>query len=323
MKRIETKNAVGLTLCHDVTEIVPGAHKGPLFRRGHKITQADVERLLRIGKEHLFIWEEGEDRVHEDDAARLLYDALAGENLRPEGPGEGRINAIAQCDGLLKVRSQALNAVNLLPEMMMSTKRGGTAVKDGDKVAAVRIIPLFTTPEALAQMREAAGEEPIVTVLPFRKKRVGIIVTGNEVYKGRIQDGFTPLLKEKLAVYDVEIGYHALSGDDPEVIRRMILEADEAGCDMILCTGGMSVDPDDKTPAAIRDCGARVVKYGSPVLPGAMFMLAYLGGKPVCGLPGGVIVSKNSMLELVLPHLMADDELTYEDIAALGEGGLL
>ncbi len=323
MKTVRTQDAVGSVLCHDITQIIPGEKKGPVLKKGHRVTPEDVQLLLSVGKENLYVWDPEPGMVHEDDAAAVLYRAMAGPHMHPEGPAEGKIEAVADCDGLLKVRSDALLAVNLQPEMMMATLQGNTPVKAGRKVGATRIIPLFTKQETLDAAVRAAGEEPILKILPFTHKTYGLVITGSEVYHGRIRDGFTPLLQEKLAAYDTEQIYHAVSDDRPEMILEKIREAQAAGCDMIFCTGGMSVDPDDQTPAAIRRSGARIVKYGSPVLPGAMFLVSYLDGRPLLGLPGGVIYAKNSMLEKMLPRLMADDPVTYEEIAAMGEGGLL
>lgn len=323
LRTVRTEDAVGSVLCHDVTQIIPGEKKGPLFKKGHKITAEDVAMLLSIGKKSLYVLEDVPGMIHEDDAAAELYALMAGGNMHPSGPSEGKIEAIADCSGLLKVDSKALLAVNMEPDMMMSTLKNNTPVKAGQKVGATRIIPLFASREDLDKARAASGGGPILRILPFTRRTYGLIITGSEVYKGLIKDGFTPLLQQKFGAYDLEMTYHAVSDDSPEMILGKINEARAAGCDMIFCTGGMSVDPDDMTPAAIRKSGAKVVKYGSPVLPGAMFMLAYLDGKPLCGLPGGVVYSKNSMLEQILPRLLADDPVTYEEIAAMGEGGLL
>ncbi|MBQ5950732.1 MAG: molybdopterin-binding protein [Lachnospiraceae bacterium] len=323
MKTVNTQDAVGCVLGHDITQIIPGVKKGAVLKHGHRIAPEDVELLLSVGKEHVLVWEEEDGLVHEDDAAARLYALLAGENLHPVGPSEGKIEAVADTEGLLKVDTERLLAVNLLPEMMISTRPGNSFIRKGEKAAATRIIPLYTTPEKLEEAEAAAQGGPIVRVLPFVRRTYGLIITGSEVYRGRIRDGFTPLLEEKFAAYGMERIYHAVSDDKPEMILGKIREARAAGCDMIFCTGGMSVDPDDQTPAAIRAAGARVVKYGSPVLPGAMFLISYLDDVPLLGLPGGVVYAKNSMLERVMPRLLADDPITYREIAAMGEGGLL
>ena len=215
-----------------------------------------------------------------------------------------------------------VNAVNRTPQMMIATIHGDLPVKKGQKLAGTRIIPLVIEQEKMDAMQAAAGSEPILNVLPMQAKKFAVITTGSEVFKGRIEDKFTPILVGKLAEYDCEMTFHKVCDDDPAGITAAILEAKEAGCELIFTTGGMSVDPDDRTPLAIRNTGADIVTYGAPVLPGAMFLVSYLDGVPVCGLPGCVMYAKRTIFDLLLPRLLADDAITSEDIARLGEGGL-
>ena len=134
---------------------------------------------------------------------------------------------------------------------------------------------------------------------------------------------FTPVLVDKLNEYNCEMIFLAVYDDDHEAITKGCLQAIEQGAELVLCTGGMSVDPDDKTPLAIKNTGARMVSYGAPVLPGAMFLLSYYREKiPIVGLPGCVMYAKRTIFDLALPRLLADDEITAEELAALGEGGL-
>ena len=199
---------------------------------------------------------------------------------------------------------------------------GDLPVKKGQKLAGTRIIPLVIEQEKMDAMQAAAGSEPILNVLPFHPKKFAVITTGSEVFKGRIEDKFTPILVGKLAEYGCEMTYHKTCDDDPAGITAAILEAKAAGCELIFTTGGMSVDPDDRTPLAIKNTGAEIITYGAPVLPGAMFLVSYLDGVPVCGLPGCVMYAKRTIFDLLLPRLLADDPITAEDIARLGEGGL-
>ena len=231
-------------------------------------------------------------------------------------------DGIADCDGLLKINREALLAVNRTPQMMIATIHGDLPVKKGQKLAGTRIIPLVIEQEKMDAMQAAAGSEPILNVLPMQAKKFAVITTGSEVFKGRIEDKFTPILVGKLAEYGCEMTFHKVCDDDPAGITAAILEAKEAGCELIFTTGGMSVDPDDRTPLAIRNTGADIVTYGAPVLPGAMFLVSYLDGVPVCGLPGCVMYAKRTIFDLLLPRLLADDAITAEDIARLGEGGL-
>ena len=322
MKLIRTEDAAGQVLCHDITQIIPGEFKGARFKKGHIIQPEDIPVLLSIGKENLYVWEKKPGILHEDEAAALLYQADAGQNIHGTEPREGKIELIADCDGLLKIDRRALLAVNSTPQMMIATIHGDLPVKKGAKLAGTRIIPLVIEQEKMEAMQAAAGPKPILNVLPFHQKKFAVITTGSEVFKGRIEDKFTPILEQKLAVYGCEMAFHKVCDDDPAGITAAILEAKAAGCELIFTTGGMSVDPDDRTPLAIRNTGAEIITYGAPVLPGAMFLVSYLDGVPVCGLPGCVMYAKRTIFDLLLPRLLADDPITAEDIARLGEGGL-
>lgn len=324
MKLMKTEEAVGQILCHDVTQIIPGEKKGPAFRKGHIIAEEDIPLLLSLGKDHVYIWENDENMLHENDAAQILYTLCAGEHMHASPVKEGKIELIADIDGLLKVDRRKLLAVNSLGEMMIASRHGDFPVRPGDKLAGTRVIPLVIEKSKMERAKEAAAGGPIFRVLPFRPKKVGIVTTGNEVFHGRIQDGFTPVIQKKIAAFGAEIVGHELSDDDPEHITRCIHRVLEAGSELVICTGGMSVDPDDRTPAAIRASGARIVSYGAPVLPGAMFLLSYWGEKniPIIGVPGCAMYHHRTVLDLVLPRLFADDEITKEDLDRLGVGGL-
>ena len=324
MKLMKTEEAVGQILCHDVTQIIPGEKKGPAFRKGHIIAEEDIPLLLSLGKDHVYIWENDENMLHENDAAQILYTLCAGEHMHASPVKEGKIELIADIDGLLKVDRRKLLAINSLGEMMIASRHGDFPVRPGDKLAGTRVIPLVIEKSKMERAKEAAAGGPIFRVLPFRPKKVGIVTTGNEVFHGRIQDGFTPVILKKVAAFGAEIVGHELSDDDPARITRCIHRVLEAGSELVICTGGMSVDPDDRTPAAIRASGARIVSYGAPVLPGAMFLLSYWGEKsiPIIGVPGCAMYHHRTILDLVLPRLFADDEITKEDLDRLGEGGL-
>ena len=253
----------------------------------------------------------------------ILYSLCENEHMRPSKVKEGKIEVIAECDGLLKVDKDRLNRVNGLGEMMIASRHGNFPVKAGEKIAGTRIIPLLIEKEKMARAKEVCKGRPILQLMPFLQKKAGIVVTGNEVYYGRLQDTFTPVIEEKLAEYDVEIIGHEVSDDNHERITACIRRLLERGADLILCTGGMSVDPDDRTPLAIKNTGARIVTYGAPVLPGAMFLLAYYEDDiPIMGLPGCVMYAKRTIFDLVLPRIMAGEKLKEKDISILGEGGL-
>lgn len=323
MKEIRTTEAVGQVLCHDVTQIIKGVTKDAVFRKGHIIREEDIPVLLSVGKDHVYIWEKDEHMLHENEAAEILYRLCENRYMHPSEVKEGKIEVIADCDGLLKVDRERLNRVNALGEMMIASRHGNFPVKAGDKLAGTRIIPLVIEKEKMEKAKAVCEGKPILELKPYLHRKAGIVTTGNEVYHGRIQDTFTPVIEEKLAEYDVEIIGHEISDDNHERITGCIRRLLDAGADMILCTGGMSVDPDDRTPLAIKNTGAQVVTYGAPVLPGAMFLLAYYeGGIPIMGLPGCVMYAKRTVFDLVLPRIMAGEILTAKDLSALGEGGL-
>lgn len=326
MKLIRTEDAEGQVLCHDITRIIPGVVKDAVFRKGHIVTKEDIPVLLSVGKEHLYVWEKTEGILHEDEAAAILRDICINKNMTAAEPKEGKIEIKADCDGLLKIDTERLNAVNGLGEMMIATVHGNFPVKKGDKIAATRIIPLVIEEEKMEQARRAAGEKPLLSILPFRSYKTGIVTTGSEVFKGRIEDAFGPAIRGKLKEYDVEVLGQKIVDDKQEDIVSAIREFLKDGAEMILCTGGMSVDPDDRTPGAIKALGADIVSYGAPVLPGAMFLLAYyeFEGRcvPVMGLPGCVMYAKRTIFDLVLPRVLAGEILNNEDLSMYGEGGL-
>ena len=326
MKEIRTEDAVGHVLCHDITQIIKDKKKGVVFSKGHIVKEEDIPVLLSVGKEHLFVWEKQPGILHENEAAEILYKICAGSNMHGSDIKEGKIELIADCDGLLKIRRDALLAVNSLGEMMIASRHGDFAIHKGDKIAGTRVIPLVIEQSKMDRAVEAAGPEPIFSVLPFHPRKVAVVTTGSEIQKGLIKDTFTPVLQGKLAEYSCEMIGQTKPGDDRTQITQDILTFARNGADMILCSGGMSVDPDDRTPGAIKDTGADIVTYGAPVLPGAMLLLAYLDIEdrkiPVVGLPGCVMYAKRTIFVLVLPRLLADDRITAAEIAGYGEGGL-
>lgn len=323
MKLMRTEDAVGQILCHDITQIIKGVTKDAVFRKGHVIREEDIPILLSVGKDHIYIWENNENMLHENDAAQILYDICKNDNMRPSDVKEGKIEVIADCDGLLKIDRELLKEINSLGEMMIASRHGDFPVKKGDKIAGTRVIPLVIEKEKMEKAKEIAGEKTIFRIMPYLKKKVGIVTTGNEVFSGRIQDTFTPVIVEKISEYRAEVIGHEISNDDYNNIAACIKKLLAEGADMIICTGGMSVDPDDKTPAAIREVADKIITYGAPVLPGAMFLLGYYGNDiPIMGLPGCVMYAKRTIFDLVLPRIMAGEVLTAEDFHVLGEGGL-
>ena len=323
MKLIKTEEAVGHVLCHDLTQIIKDQYKDARFRKGHVVTEEDIPVLLSMGKEHLYVWEMTPGMLHENDGAERLYALCANDHMDRSEVKEGKIELKAACDGLFRVNSEKLIAVNTIEDLMIATRKGGTAVRKGDKLAGMRVIPLIIPEEKLQAAEQAAGDAPLLELKPWVRKTAAIVATGSEVKKGLIQDTFTPVVKEKLAAYGIETISIAYSGDGVENVANAVTEARKTGADAILCTGGMSVDPDDNTPGGIKASGAKIVTYGAPVLPGAMFLLGYYDdGTPVMGLPGCVMYAGATIFDLILPFVAADVPVTRQQIVALGEGGL-
>ncbi len=322
MKEIRTVDAVGHVLCHDITRIIKDVVKDTAFRKGHIVTKEDIPALLNLGKEHLFVWEKDENMLHEDEAADILRSVCQNEHMKASAPKEGKIELSATCDGLFQIDRERLFAVNSIEQVMIASRHTNTPVKAGDQLLGTRVIPLVIEKETMALVRETAGKEPLARILPYKLKTAGIVTTGNEVFYGRITDTFTPVVKEKLAAFGMETCEHRLCNDNTDVIKNAILDMKKTGVDIIVCTGGMSVDPDDKTPGAIKAAGARIITYGAPVLPGAMFLLGYFeNGTPICGLPGCVMYNKSTIFDIVLPRMTAGVPLSKADFAALGDGG--
>lgn len=322
MKLINTVDAVGQVLLHDITQIIPGEFKGRKFKKGHVVTEEDIPVLLSLGKDHLYVWEKEEGMVHENDGAIFLKELTAGQNLEFSELKEGKVDFFAACDGLLKIDKEALFDLNYVDEVMMATLHDNFVVKKGLKVAGTRVIPLLIHEDKLKEAKEVVGNRKIVNVVPFKPKKVGIVTTGNEVYYERIKDKFGPVIDKKVKDLGCEVIGQTICPDDKEVITKAIKDFIEQGAELVCCTGGMSVDPDDVTPTSIKDTGADLVTYGSPILPGAMFLLAYYGDVPIVGIPGCGMYSKITVFDVVLPRLLIDEKLTKRDIAAYGHGGL-
>ncbi len=325
MKLIRTQDAVGSVLCHDLTQIIKGVTKDAVFRKGHIVKPEDIPVLLSIGKEHLYVWEADENMLHENDAARILCDICKNKGMKESEIKEGKIELAAEYAGLFKVDSARLKLVNSFGQMMIATRHGNTPVQKGDKLCGTRIIPLVIEKEKMQRVRDLCGAKPILQLLPYKIKKAAVLATGSEIFHGRIKDTFTPVIEEKLAEFGVEVIYKEVFDDEPDAVTAAIKNAiEEKGAEIVLCTGGMSVDPDDRTPLAIKNTGAHIVSYGAPVLPGAMFLLAYYGESkvPVMGLPGCVMYAKRTVFDLALPRVLACDLITADELAELGEGGL-
>lgn len=324
MQTIRVEDSVNKILCHDMSRIVRGEYKGPSFKKGHLIKENDIPDLLKMGKEKIYILELEPGEVHEDEAGMRLGVAGAGNRVVWTGPSESRVNLFANTDGLLKVNIPALEAINDLPDVIFSTLPNNTVVKKGDMLAGTKVIPLVVPEETVKSVEEICQQAstPVIEVIPFKNFKVGVIITGSEVYKERVRDAFGPVLTEKLGAFGQEILRIEYAPDDCDLISGKINQMIADGAGLVILTGGMSVDPDDVTPKAIRQAGAQVEKYGAAALPGAMFMLAYMDEIPIMGVPACGMFFKITILDLVLPRLLAGERVTRKDIVALAHGGL-
>ncbi len=324
MKLIKTENAVGQTLCHDITQIIKDEVKGVRFRKGHVVQEEDIKILHSLGKYNLYVIENDDEHlIHENEAAEILINLCKNDTMYQSDVKEGKIDLFSHIDGLFKINTDALYNINMFDNIIISARHNNYPVKKGDKLVGTRIIPLMIEKEKLEKVVKTNNHTQIFDILPYQIKTCAVVTTGSEVYNGLIKDTFTPVIIDKLKEYNVEVVDHVIIDDNLNKITEKIKEFKSSNVDLIICTGGMSVDPDDLTPTAIKNCGATLVSYGSPVLPGAMFLLSYFDdGTPIVGLPGCVMYSKRTVFDILLPRLIAKDTITIEDIAKLGNGGL-
>lgn len=321
MKKVKVHDAIGMTLCHDITAMVDG-FKGAAFKRGHVITQEDIPKLLDIGKQHVFIWEENAGEIHEEDAARRLSQMTTVDGAHYGSVSEGKIQLFADQDGMFRVDKALLAAVNRIGDITITTLPDHYPVKAGDRLASMRIVPLVTEERQIAEAEALCADKQLYDLRPFKPLKVGIIITGSEIYHGRIKDKFERVARAKLAHYPAEIlGVHVCDDELDMIVgagRTLLAE----GAELLIFSGGMSVDPDDLTPSAIREMGAEIVSYGVPSQPGNMTLVAYLDQAALLGVPGAAISRPTTMFDVLLPQIFCGDPLTKDDLIRLGEGGL-
>ena len=322
MKEVSVYDAIGMVLAHDLTQILPGEFKGSKFKKGHVVVPEDIEVMLSMGKRHLFVVDKEDTDIHEDEAAMRIATAAAGKGIKLVAPGEGKIELVAEYDGLLKINTAMLNQLIDQDEIMFASIHENQLVKKGQKVAGTRVIPLFVNESIVLGAEKVCQAGHMVEVLPLKQMKIGVVTTGNEVYTGKIKDAFGPVLVKKFGDLGSIVMKQVFADDDENMIADCIKQLIAEGADMIGVTGGMSVDPDDKTPTGIRAAGGHIITYGAPVLPGAMFMLAYIGNVPVVGLPGCVMYSRVSIFDLIVPRILAGEIPTRTDIKKLAHGGL-
>lgn len=321
MKKVKVQDAIGMTLCHDITAMVDG-FKGAAFKRGHVITQEDIPKLLDIGKQHVFIWEENAGEIHEEDAARRLSQMTTVDGAHYGSISEGKVQLFADQDGMFRVDKALLAAVNRIGDITITTLPDHYPVKAGDRLASMRIVPLVTEERQIAEAEALCADKQLYDLRPFKPLKVGIIITGSEIYHGRIKDKFERVARAKLAHYPAEIlGVHVCDDELDMIVgagRTLLAE----GAELLIFSGGMSVDPDDLTPSAIREMGAEIVSYGVPSQPGNMTLVAYLDQAALLGVPGAAISRPTTMFDVLLPQIFCGDPLTKDDLIRLGEGGL-
>ena len=321
MKKIDVQDAVGMTLCHDITAVRDG-FKGAAFKRGHVITDADVPALLDLGKKHVFVWEENAGEIHEEDAALRLAAMAPVDGAHYAGPSEGKMQLIADERGMFRVNTDLLRRINAIGDITVVTIPDHFPVERGDRLAAMRIVPLVTREAEIEEAEAFCRGKKLLDLRPYRFLKVGVIVTGSEVYSGRIRDKFEPVVRKKLKNYPAEILGVTLCDDDADMIAAAARSFLAWGAGLLVLTGGMSVDPDDVTPAAVRALGADVVTHGAPAQPGNMTLVAYLGDAAILGIPGAAISMPTTLFDALLPQVFAGDRFTKEELVALGDGGL-
>ncbi len=322
MKKVNVEDAIGMVLCHDMTQIIPGVVKDAKYRKGHVVKEEDIPILLSMGKKHLFVYEVNENMIHENDAAIYLRDMCISENLVDSEVKEGKIMLKSKIKGYLSVDKNRLKAANMHNDIVISTIKNGN-VEQNETVAGMRVVPLVIEKKKLEEVKIAVGNEPIIKVYPYKVKSFGMVVTGSEVAEKIIEDKFSPVVENKLSKFGVKLIDKVYSGDDKEKIIAGIKTLKDKGAELICCTGGMSVDPDDMTPSAIIDSGAKVITYGAPFLPGAMMLLGYFDDDtPIIGLPGCVMYAASTVFDVLLPKILAKIKWSREEIVEMGYGGL-
>lgn len=323
MLKIKVEDAIGMVVAHDLTKIVPGEFKGARFKKGHIIEAGDIEELKSMGKNHIYIMELNDKMLHEDKAALKIGEVIKGKNTYFNPPAEGKVNIMAEKDGIVKINKELLYKLNAISNIGVSTIHNNSIVKKDTIIAASKVIPLVIEKKYIEEAEEILEEvKGIVEVMPFMRKKVGIVVTGTEVYNGTIKDKFEPIIKKKLQEYECEIIDTIFAPDDLPLILKAIDTCKSKGCDLVICSGGMSVDADDLTPIAIEKAAKEVISYGSPVIPGAMFMLAYDEAITLVGLPACGMFSKITVFDVVLPRIIANDKINKNEINELCHGGL-
>ena len=321
MKKIKIQDAIGRSLCHDITEMNEG-FKGVAFKRGHIIREQDIAHMMRIGKQHIFVWEDHTGEIHEDDCARRMAAMAPVEGAHYTEPVEGKVLLFADQRGLFRVNRKLLKKINSIGDLTICTLPDHYPVEADARLASMRIVPLVTKEEQILEAEKLCENENLLDLRPYQHKKIGVIITGSEIYHGRIQDKFGSVVQAKVKQYPSEIVGISICDDVLEEIVDAARKHLQNGADFLIFTGGMSVDPDDLTPTAIRQLGAEIVSYGVPSQPGNMTLVAYLGDIPVLGIPGAAIKLPTTVFDVLLPQIFTGDKISKEELISLAEGGL-
>lgn len=321
MKKVKVQDAIGMELCHDISEMNDG-FKGVAFKRGHIIQEEDIEHMLCIGKQHIFVWEENAGEIHEDDCARRMAAMAPVEGAHYAEPSEGKVLLFADVRGMFRVNTQLLKRIDSIGDITICTLPDHYPVEVGARLASMRIVPLVTKEAQIIEAEQLCANEPLLRLLPYQHKKIGVIITGSEVYHGRIKDKFEPVVRAKMKHYPSEIVGITICDDDLDMIISAAKQHLDNGADFLIFTGGMSVDPDDLTPTAVRQLGADIITHGVPSQPGNMTLVAYLGDVPILGVPGAAIKLPTTIFDILLPQVFAGEKITREELVGLAEGGL-
>ena len=321
MKKINVENAVGLELCHDITAMRDG-FKGAAFKRGHIIEEEDIPKLLDLGKRTVFVWEANAGEIHEEDCALRMAAMAPVEGAHYTGPSEGKVLLFADRRGMFRVNTRLLEEINSIGDITISTLPDHFPVEEGARLASMRIVPLVTQEEQIIKAEKLCAGEKLLDLRPYKPRKLGVIITGSEVYSGRIKDKFEPVVRAKMAKYPAEILGVSICDDELDMMEGAARKYLDMGADFLIFTGGMSVDPDDLTPSAIRRLGAEIISHGLPAQPGNMTLVAYLGDIPILGVPGAAISLPTTMFDVLLPQIFAGDRFTKQDLIHMGDGGL-
>lgn len=321
MKKIRVEDAVGMALCHDITAMRDG-FKGAAFKRGHVITQEDIPALLDLGKRTVFVWEDNAGEIHEEDAALRMAAMAPVEGAHYTAPSEGKVLLMADKRGMFRVDTALLQQINSIGDITISTLPDHYPVEPGARLASMRIVPLVTKEEQILRAEQLCADKKLLDLRPYQEKKLGVIITGSEIYSGRIQDKFEPVVRAKMKQYPAQILGVTICDDDLDMITSEAKKFLDQGADLLIFTGGMSVDPDDLTPTAIRSLGADIVTHGVPSQPGNMTLVAYLGQTAILGVPGAAISLPTTIFDVLLPQIFAGDRITKADLIRLGDGGL-